>query len=124
MYGFDTTAVLKMVMQQAETVSGMTTDTQNPESNAVFPRCIVQPPLQRPKNNSSALDLSFTIEVWAEQQFDCIRWFDSVRAALSEINLVLSNNMPLHRDAIGKWRYGGYFECRWNALTNSLERNR
>lgn len=124
MYTFDTVTVLKMVMEQAETVAGMTADTQNPESDAKFPRCIVQPPLQRPKNNSNALDLSFTIEVWAEQQFDCIRWFDAVRNALAEINLIVSNNTPLYRDAIGKWRYGGYFECRWNALTNSLERNR
>ena len=124
MFTFDTATVLKMVMEQAETVQGMTADIKNPESNAKFPRCIVQPPLQRPKSNSGALDLSFTIEVWAEQHFDCIRWFDAVREALAGINLIVSNSTPLYRDAIGKWRYGGYFECRWNALNNSLERNR
>lgn len=121
---FDTVAALKMVMDQVEKVPGMTADIQNPESGAKLPRCIVSPPLQRPKNIGAALDLSFTVEVWAEQRFDCMSLFDLVRDSLGGINLILTNNTPLFRDQIGKWRFGGYFECRYNALTNSFERNR
>ena len=124
MYRYSTELLLKLVMELAERVPGMTADTQNPESNAQFPRCIVQPPLQRPANRGGSVDLSFTVEVWAEQQFDCVRLFDAVREQLETINLIPSNNTPLFRDVIGKWRFGGYFECRWNALTNALERNR
>lgn len=120
---FDTATVLKMVLEQAEK-AGLAADTQNPESSAKFPRCIIQPPLQRPRNAGGSIDLSFTVEVWAEQQFDCIRLFDTVRDSLAEINLIASNNTPLFRDAIGKWRFGGYFETRWNALINAFERNR
>lgn len=123
MHRFDTALVTKMTMAKVEEIPSLRADTQNPNETASFPRCIVQPPLQKQRNGGAAVHLSFTIEVWAEQQFDAMRLFDQVRDKLLEYNFVLTNNTPLFRDAIGKWRFGGYFETRWNALNNSFERN-
>lgn len=95
----------------------------NPSSKAKFPACVIQPPLARPRG-SAAYDLSFTIEAWASDQYSALRTLDQVRVKLEECNLVLTNNTPLFYDAAtAKWRYGGYFEVRWNAITNSFEQN-
>lgn len=96
----------------------------NPDTTAKFPACVIQPPLAKSKNGGAAYDLSATIEVWAKDQYSALGIFDKVRIKLKEYNLKLSNNTPLFYDAATKkWRYGGYFEVRWNAITNAFEQN-
>lgn len=97
----------------------------NPAKSARFPVCVIQPPLARPKYSGAACDLSITIEVWAKDQYGAMETFGKVQEKLAELNLQCTNNTPLFMDAVTeKWRFGGYFECRWNALTNSFEMNR
>lgn len=65
-----------------------------------------------------------TVEVWDAKQYDVMYLFDQVKAALLEINFMLTNNTPFMQDPVTrKWRFGGYFESRWNAITNYFERN-
>ena len=95
----------------------------NPNSEARFPACVVQPPIERP-SGTAAYDLSFTVEVWAADQYSALRILDEVRIKLEEYNLALTGSTPLFYDeATNKWRYGGYFEVRWNAITNAFEQN-
>lgn len=95
----------------------------NPDSKAKFPACVIQPPIAKP-HGSAAYDISITIEVWAADQYSALRILDKVRIKLEEYNLALTNNTPLFYDAATKkWRYGGYFEVRWNAITNAFEQN-
>lgn len=96
----------------------------NPSTGASFPCCVVNPPLQKDKYSGAAKNLSFTVEAWADKQMEALRVFDEVSKKLFGLNMKLTNNTPLHRDEVtGKWRFGGYFDCRWNAITNSFERN-
>ena len=84
----------------------------------------MQPPLQKEVYLDAGRDLSITAEVWGSRQIEVLRLFDQTSKKLQGLNLKLTNNTPLHRDEItGKWRYGGYFEGRWNAITNHIERN-
>ena len=97
----------------------------NPEQAAVFPCCVVLPPLQRPRYRGAAWDMSLTIEAWGDTQYSTMQLFDKIKLKLLELNLQLTNNTPLHRDVItDKWRYGGYFECRYDAIHNAFIQNR
>ena len=43
---------------------------------------------------------------------------------LEKLNLRQTGNVPSQQDDITeKWRFGGYFEVRWNAIDNTFERN-
>ena len=96
----------------------------NPGTAAKFPVCVIRPPISKLKNGGAAFDLSVTIEVWAEGQYPALSIFDKVRIKLKDYNLKLANSTPLFFDAATKkWRYGGYFEVRWNAIDNSFEKN-
>ena len=119
---------MRMVCRKAAEVPEIGQDgicLTNPGSDAVFPCVVLSPPLQRPKYHGAAWDLSFTVEVWARKQYEVMRLFDEVKKKLWEYNLMLTNNTPLTcDDNTEKWRFGGYFECRFNAITNSFEKNR
>lgn len=126
MYRFDTETVTKHIVDKVASVIGSDSALlTNPARDAAFPVCVVQPPLQSPRHSGASLDLSVTVEVWADSQYEAMRVFDQVRDALEEINLTKTNNTPLFQDAYTlKWRFGGYFETRWNAITNAFEINR
>lgn len=97
----------------------------NPSQAASFPCCVVQPPLQRPQYMGAAWTLSITVEVWSGSQYESMRLFDEVKAKLLDLNFQLTNNTPLHQDKITeKWRYGGYFECLYDAVHNAFIQNR
>ena len=71
-----------------------------------------------------AYDISITVEVWADKQLDAVRLFEQLRAELEKLNLRQTGNVPSQQDDITeKWRFGGYFEVRWNAIDNTFERN-
>ena len=71
-----------------------------------------------------AYDISITVEVWADKQLDAVRLFEHLRAELEKLNLRQTGNVPSQQDDITeKWRFGGYFEVRWNAIDNTFERN-
>ncbi|HCA28907.1 MAG TPA: hypothetical protein DEP23_04715 [Ruminococcaceae bacterium] len=126
LYEINTELITQTVVDKAAEVSEIGQDgvmLANPESDAYFPACVIQPPLEKP-HGMAAYDLSFTIEVWAADQYSALKIFDKVRIKLEEYNLALTNNTPLFYDtATKKWRYGGYFEVRWNAITNAFEQN-
>ena len=72
----------------------------------------------------SAYDISITVEVWADKQLDAVRLFEQLRTELEKLNLRQTGNVPSQQDDITeKWRFGGYFEVRWNAIDNTFERN-
>ena len=65
-----------------------------------------------------------TVEVWADKQLDAVRLFEQLRTELEKLNLRQTGNVPSQQDDITeKWRFGGYFEVRWNAIDNTFERN-
>ena len=71
-----------------------------------------------------AYDISITVEVWADKQLDAVRLFEQLRTELEKLNLRQTGNVPSQQDDITeKWRFGGYFEVRWNAIDNTFERN-
>lgn len=127
-YIFDTELVTRMVVRKAAEVDGIGNSgalLSNPDSTAHFPCCVIQPPIQRPKKSGAYVDISVTIEVWADKQYEAMRIFDQIKLKMLDYNLQLTNNTPLFFEEITKkWRFGGYFECRWNAITNSFEMNR
>lgn len=97
----------------------------NPGSAARFPCCVVQPPLQRPEYHGGAWLLSVTAEAWAERRYEAMRISDLVKCKLLELNFTLTGNTPLFQDPVTeKWRFGGTYEARWNAITNELEFSR
>lgn len=96
----------------------------NPDTAAKFPVCVIQPPLQTPLYMGRAWDLSITCEVWANTLTEAAHIFDKVKCAFLELNFMQNGNIPPRYDEITKkWRFGGYFEARWNAITNTFERN-
>lgn len=124
----DTELVTRMIVRKCAEVKEIGKNgalLTNPSTEAHFPVCVIQPPLQRPRQRGACSDLSVTIEVWSDKQYDTLRVFDEVKGKLLDLNLQLSYNTAIFQDSITKkWRYGGYFECRWNAITNSFEMNR
>lgn len=126
MHRFDTETVTKYILEKvAEVIGNDGALLTNQLREAKFPVCVVQPPIQSPRHGGAALDLSITVEVWADTQYEAMRVFDQIRDALAEINLTMTNNTPLFQDAYTlKWRFGGYFETRWNAIINAFEINR
>lgn len=96
----------------------------NPGTKAKFPVCVMQPPLQTPIYMGRGWNLSITCEVWAATLTEAAGLFDKVKCKFLELNFMQNGNSPPVYDEITKkWRFGGYFEARWNAITNTLERN-
>lgn len=97
---------------------------ENPSTEAVFPCCVMSIPAARPKYLGQAYDISITVEVWAAGQLEAVGLFEALREKLAALNLRQTGNTPAQRDEITeKWRFGGYFETRWNAVQNTFERN-
>lgn len=96
----------------------------NPDTEAKFPVCVIQPPLQSPTNHHFAYDLSLTIDVWGESHYQCMSLYDKVKYKLMTLNILQRSTISPSQDEITKrWRYGGYFEVRWNVKQNTLEIN-
>ena len=99
----------------------------NPDAKAHFPACVVQPPLAKPSKGAlagAAYDLSITVEVWTDKLSNSLGIFDEIIAKLKDYSFSLTSTTPQQYDTITqKWRYGGYFEVRWNAIDNSFELN-
>ena len=122
-------AELAVMFWQAVVDSGLFPEEEsvmleNPSTRAVFPCCTLSVPLARPLYMGSAYDISITVEVWADKQLDAVRLFEQLRTELEKLNLRQTGNVPSQQDDITeKWRFGGYFEVRWNAIDNTFERN-
>ena len=122
-------AELAVMFWQAVVDSGLFPEEEsvmleNPSTRAVFPSCTLSVPLARPLYMGRAYDISITVEVWADKQLDAVRLFEHLRAELEKLNLRQTGNVPSQQDDITeKWRFGGYFEVRWNAIDNTFERN-
>lgn len=96
----------------------------NPDTKAKFPVCVMQPPLQTPVYMGTAWNLSITCDIWASTLTEASALFDLVKCKFLELNFMQNGNLPPRYDEITKkWRFGGYFEARWNAINNTLERN-
>lgn len=96
----------------------------NPSAEASFPVCVMQPPLQTPVYMGIGWNLSITCDVWANTLTEAAALFDEVKCKFLELNFMQNGNMPPSYDEITKkWRFGGYFEARWNGINNTLERN-
>ncbi len=108
----------------AEVVGADSALRTNPDLTAAFPVTTVQPPIQTPLYMGAAWHLVFTVEVWAATQSEAAAVFDKIRCKLAALNLWHNGNTPLMYDKITKkYRFGGYFEGRWNAVCNTLERS-
>ena len=122
-------AELAVMFWRAVVDSGLFPDEEsvmleNPSTRAVSPCCTLSVPLARPLYMGRAYDISITVEVWADKQLDAVRLFEQLRAELEKLNLRQTGNVPSQQDDITeKWRFGGYFEVRWNAIDNTFERN-
>lgn len=125
---FNTEIVTKQIVSkigELEEIGTKRTILTNPDTRMSFPVCVVQPPLQTPRYHGGAWNLSIIVEVWSDTQYTSMRLFDLVKAKLIDLNFTLTNNTPLMQDpVIHKWRFGGYFEVRWNAINNTYEPNR
>lgn len=125
---FNTEIVTKQIVSkiaEVEEIGAKRTILTNPDTRMSFPVCVVQPPLQTPRYRGGAWDLSITVEVWSDTQYASMHLFDLVKAKLTELNFTLANNTPLMQDPVThKWRFGGYFEVMWNAITNFYLKNR
>lgn len=97
----------------------------NPSSTATFPVCVLSLPLTNPLYHGAAWDISITLEVWSNSQYEGMSIFIAAQEELKALNFTLTNNTPpMYDDITRKRRYGGYFEVRWNAVSNTLEFNK
>lgn len=98
---------------------------ENPDTAARFPCVVVSELLCRQRYGGACYDLSIKAEVWAKQFYEAMHLSDLVRIRLRELNFHPANPTPQLPDEITKTtRCGGYYECRWNAITNTFESNR
>ena len=98
---------------------------ENPDTAARFPCVVVSELLFRQRNGGASYDLSLKAEVWARGVYEAMELSDFVRIKLRELNYRPAAPTPQQYDEITKTtRCGGYYECRWNAIENSLEQNR
>lgn len=96
----------------------------NPDIKVAFPVCVIQPPIQTPIYMGHGWNLSVTCEIWANTLTEAAGLFDCVKCKFLELNFMQNGNSPpIYDEITKKWRFGGYFEARWNALNNTLERN-
>lgn len=125
---FNTEIVTKQIVSKISEVDELgeaNTILMNPDTTMKFPVCVVQPPIQTPRYHGGGWNLEVTVEVWSDSQYQSMRLFDLVKSKLTELNYTMTNNTPLMQDPVTKkWRFGGYFEARWNAILNTLEPNR
>lgn len=126
-YDFNESIVTKFIIDTLLEITELKDSVyfSNPSTASKFPCCVVQHLQQRPKKQEAQIDLSITIEVWASSNHEVLKIFGLVKNKLRDINIILNNTTPGFTDPVtNKHRYGGYFEVRYNGLTNSLERNR
>jgi hypothetical protein len=97
----------------------------NPDVKTKFPICVISPPDQEPRYMSEAVELLVTVEVWADRISETLEIFDKVKVEFAKINLINNGNIKIFQDQVtNKYRYGGYFECRWEMRTNTLHRTK
>jgi hypothetical protein len=125
----DETTLLK-TLRDTITKIGIPVFFENPDSEAAFPCIVMQSPLSRPIYMGAAWGISVTLEVWGNQYFDPLGktketadYFTELKSIMLSLNFQCANQIPAFTDImIHKIRMGGYFESRWNSITNEFER--
>ncbi|MBC8558897.1 hypothetical protein [Fumia xinanensis] len=127
-YSLNTGLVFKTILGKLAETPGLTTQNvliQNPTAKARFPCVVVSDLLPRQKYSGWSYDFSLKVEVWADDVYKAMDLADKVREQLTTINLKPNLPTPEQFDDITKkWRFGNYYECRWNAITNTFDQNR
>ena len=122
--GLNMETVVKAVIGAISVVPHQSILLENPSTQAQFPCVVLSEPLANQKHGGCCYNLSVKREGWAGEAYKALELSDQMREQLSHLNFKPASPIPLSHDLIGKWRCGSYYEARWNAQSNTFERNR
>jgi hypothetical protein len=124
MTDFDTGQFIEWVVDKLDTITGLEVVLSNPSGDSKFPCAVVSTPLRRVVRTEDGvpveIDISVQIDYWAGKKYDVMDLSDQGDIKLREYNLTRVNTTIDTFDEITKkYRYGGNYEVKYNAITNS-----
>lgn len=120
----NTSDIVKQIYTWLSDIAGLTVTLTIPESKMEFPVAVITPPIETGYMLQQHINMRFTIEVWDETQYNTMAIFDLVRQKMVENDIGYRGNTSIYQDpSTLKYRITGNFECRYNCITNTLERN-
>jgi hypothetical protein len=124
MTDFDTGQFTKWVVAKLNTITNLEVVLSNPSGNSIFPCAVVGTPLIRVVRTENGvpieIDISVQIDYWANTKYDVMSLSDSGNVKLREFNLSRVNTtIDTFDEIVKKYRYGGNYEVKFNAINNS-----
>ena len=119
----------KQIVSKLNEITNLEVVLSNPSGDSIFPCAVVSTPYKRIVKTEDGtpveIDLSVSIDYWANSKYDCMSLSDDGDIKLRDINLTRINTTVDTFDEITKkYRYGGSYETTYNALTGALENRR
>lgn len=126
MIEFDTSQFTKWVVDKLDNISNLNVVLSNPKGNSSFPCAVVSNPLKRITKTEDGfpieIDLSISVEYWADTKYKCMELSDSGDIQLRSMNLTRMNTtIDTFDENTKKYRYGTNYETKWNALTGAFQ---
>jgi hypothetical protein len=126
MTNFDTSQFTKWVVGKLKEVSGLEVVLSNPTGESIFPCAVVTTPLRRVVRTEDGvpveIDISIQIDYWADSKYNCMALSDSADIKLRTMNLTRVNTtIDTFDDITKKYRYGGNYETKYNAIIDAFE---
>jgi len=124
MTDFDTAQFTKWVVAKLDTITGLEVVLSNPSGDSIFPCAVVGTPLTRVVRTENGvpveIDISFSVDYWDSTKYSVMSLSDSGNEKLREYNISRVNTTIDTFDEITKkYRYGGNYEVKYNAINNS-----
>lgn len=105
-------------------INGLTVTLSQPETTMSFPIAVITPPVENNYPHQQYVIIRITIEAWNDSRYSTMDVFDSIKEIMYENDINLRSSTVIFQDAVTqKYRISGNFECRFNCITNSIERN-
>jgi hypothetical protein len=123
---FDTGQFTKWVVEKLNQVDDLEVVLSNPSGDSIFPCAVVSTPLIRIQKTENGTPIEIAIQIsvdyWANTKYSCMSLSDSGNVELRELNLTRTNTtIDTYDDMVKKYRYGGNYETKYNALTGAFD---
>lgn len=119
------TQFTKLIVAKLEAISTNVT-LQNPTDISTFPCTVLRTPMEKVVKTENGTPIkkvfSFSVEEWAQKQYDCMTMSNNSAIKLREYNIVKnSNDNIMYDDITKKYRLISNYEVNYNGITDSFE---
>lgn len=122
----DTGQLTKWIVGYLKNVTGLEVVLANPSGDSTFPCAVVSTPLIRILRTEDGMPVEIAIQVsvdyWSNTKYNCMSLSDLGNIELRKMNLTrINTTIDTYDDITKKYRYGGNYETKYNALTGAFE---